>query len=257
MLPKRMFGSKILCDLREDLDQSSTGGVFTGFVDYKLTGQNNRMGVFQALRVGPGKVVAGFQEKVDVVENDLLLVNVRDVDNYVLIEGKTYALLEYYNVMGKLVARPKPAFINDDTPEVIRKLHEKVQYDIVPLQNFVLVEQDEALMNRYTFGESARALGLVMEGVAVEDGYASDNERSNRFPVQYVRVVSAGPGKVVPKIDGTTGITEVIIDRADVEKGQIVSVVTTTAQCRFTFQTKKLGFYHARGLMFEIGADVQ
>lgn len=250
MIPKRMFGSKIFCEIREDLDQSSSGGIITDFVDYKLTGNNNRMGVYKALRVGPGKVVAGYQEKVDVIDGDLLLVNVRDVDNYVLIGGKTYALLEYYNVMGKLVPRPKPAFVTDDMPENLKALYRKVQYDIVPLQNFVLVEQDDDLMQRYVLKRDST---LVLEGVALSDGIRSDNERDNRFPTQYVRVVSAGPGKIIPKIDGTTGITEITVDYPDVEKDQIVSVVTTTAQCRFTFHGKKLGFYHARGLMFEMG----
>lgn len=254
-LPTRMLGSRILAVSREDLDPSSTGSVLTDFVSYALKGREHRLGVFEVKRVGPGKIVLGLQEQIDVKEGDLVLLNLRDCDNWITFEGKKFAQFEYFNVMATLSETEASKARRANKPAFVEKSLEhlyKAQYTIQPLQNFVLLERDDEAMTKHTLSPVLRQMGTVLDDVVLTDGYISDDEKSNKFPQLYMRVVSKGPGKKNVRFNADLGVPEVYSEDCDVEAGAVVMVGSTHAHCRFRFYNKNYSMFRGHFIQFEV-----
>lgn len=253
VLPERMFGSKILARSRPDLDQQSSLLV-TSFVSYQLKGATQRLAIFEALTAGPGKMQMGFREQVDCARGDIIVANMRDAENWITIDGKDYAMLEWANVIGRLIEEPRPHWMQTaDLPESLRALAQtKQRYRVEPVQNYVLIERNDAAMNHYVLPPNMRAKGMVLEDVVLSDGYRSDNEQRNRFPVLYGTLVRKGPGKRYPLWSEELQTAEIVHETCDADVGSVVSFVSTMAHCRFRFGGRDYSVCHARNVHMQL-----
>lgn len=255
MLRYRTPGPWILALPRPDIDPSSKVRLnFGSEAKYEINAKNNVVAMMHVLAKGTGRVRLGYREHIPVEVGDLVLVNLREAGHWITLGGETYYLFTGDVPFAKVYRTDKPAeapqqFVgeSDESYKATRDAwHEAWFWNIRDvLSDYILLGQDDAAALRMMQGpetlihRTAQALG---------DGVRSDNQRDNRFPIVYRRVLGVGPGKWLTR-ESDLGLVEREETKSEAKPGHMLAMCRTVAAASFRFQGAPLEVIHAASVL--------
>lgn len=237
-------GPWILALPRPDLDMSSKR-IATSHVEYKITAKNNQVAVMHVLAKGPGRVRLGYREQITVEPGDLVLVNLREAGHWITLDGETLYLFTGDVPFARVHRTTKPTDAPPPGPE--RDAWDDAWFWTIRdvLSDYVLLGRDPEQERLMRNGPETR---LHIPGNAQTDGTRSDNERDNRFPIVYRRVLGVGPGKWLTR-ESDLGLAEREECRSEARPGDMMAMCKSVQAASFMFQGAPFEVIHAASVL--------
>jgi hypothetical protein len=242
-------GPWILALPREDLDPSSCS-TDTSHVEYKLNAKVDQIAVMHVLAKGRGRVRLGFREHIPVDVGDLVLVNLREAGHWITIGGHTFYLFTSDVAFARMyrTAKPKtaPQQKVGEADEAFKERRLAWMQDWFwnirdVLNDYVLLGRDPEAERKMQNGPETL---LHIPGHLQSDGVRSDNQRDNRFPIVYRRVLGAGPGRWLTR-ESDLGMVEREETKYEGEIGGMMAMCKTVQAASFIFQGAPFQVCHA------------
>lgn len=272
-LPRKVFGGLILGKAHPEFDLSSRS-MHTGHVSYSIRGNERKPGIFEVLRRGPGQWQMGYRDPILVNEGDMVMVTLRDTSNWITIDGVDYCLFNWQSCMARLTPSKTETIQKFDNCQMCatlridtnnaaalcpicmhtdRLINSTPAWDIETLQNYVLVEHNMREFANWVLPPTLRENKMHLDAIIGTEGLRSDNEKRNRFPVLYSKVLQKGPGKRYPRFHDTLGgAVELVDEQCEADVGSMIGYVSTMAHCEVNYYGKDYRFLHARNAYMQL-----
>jgi hypothetical protein len=256
---RRAAGPWVLALPREDLDPTSkTRFDASAHVTYEINKKVDQVACMHVLSVGPGRIRLGYREHIPVKPGDLCLVNLREAGHWISL-GFPWGVETLYLFTGdvpfariyrtsKPLEAPRQDDLETDEGYKARRVawSDQLFWNIRDvLGDYVLLGRDPNSEKEMRHGEGTK---LVVPGTALTDGSASDNQRNNRFPIVYRRVLGVGPGRMMTR-ESDLGIVEREETKSEAQPGDMMAMCKTVAAAAFMFQGMPLEAIHAASVL--------
>jgi hypothetical protein len=258
---RRAAGPWVLALPREDLDPMSKARFdASAHVSYAINKKVDQVAAMHVLSVGPGRVRLGYREHIPVKPGDLVLVNLREAGHWISL-GFPWGVETLYLFTGdvpfaRMYRTSKPVDAprqGDSGPEddAQFKARREAWSDQMfwnirnVLGDYVLLGRDPQAEKEMRNGEGTL---LHLTEASQADGVRSDNQRDNRFPIVYRRVLGVGPGRWLTR-ESDLGIVEREETKSEAQPGDMMAMCRTVRAASFMFQGMPLEAIHAASVL--------